>query len=576
MKKRIITILVPIVLIILVIAAALGMKLLERFSYSKEQADLNDYFGITEEDDMAIVLQDEILDDMAKFTNGACYFKLSTVEQYFTDRFYVNPDEQVLLFTTDTDVIRVNIGENSNTMYVSDVPQEIGSTDPNYTAAYYDGDVLYIGADYVKKFANLEYYTFTEPDHVQVYTQWNDFTSANLTKKTAVRYQGGIKSPILQELPADAQVIVLEEMENWSKVKTESSIIGYVENKFLKDKTVSQRMCSTDFQEIIYHNVTKEGKINLAFHQVFEEIDGSKLANALSSTKSINVVCPTWFRLSDNSGNITSLANISYVSKAHELGMEVWALVTDVDSQSLYGVTIDFTELLSSSANRRILINNLMAQVDTFELDGINIDFEKVKSPSGTHFVQFLRELSIETRKRGVVLSVDNFVPSDYTAHYNRKEQGIVADYVIIMGYDEHYVGGGEAGSNASIGFVEEGIEKTKEVVPADKIINAVPFYTRIWETGPNGLTASTLSMAARQAWISQNGVSPVWMDEYCQNYAEYQSGDTLYQCWLEDPDSIRVKLQVMQAQEIKGVASWKLGLEDSAVWDVIAEYMAQ
>lgn len=576
MKKRIILILVPVVLIIIILAAAFGGKLWERFSYSREHADLNEYFGLTQDSDCAIVLQDEILDDMAKFVHGTHYFTLSTVEKYLTDRFYVNADEQVLLFTTDTDVIKVNIGENSNTMYVSDVPQEIGSTDPNYMAAFYDGDVLYIGADYVKKFANFEYYGFTEPEHIQVYTQWDEYTSARLTKKTAVRYQGGVKSPILQELPADAQVIILEEMENWSKVKTENSIIGYIENKRLTDKTVSQRMCGTDFQEIVYNNVKKDGMINLAFHQVFEEVDGNYLANALNSTKAVNVVSPTWFRLTDNNGGISSLANASYVSKAHELGVEVWALVTDVDSTNLYGVTIDFDELLSSSANRKVLIDALMNEVDTYGLDGINIDFEKVKSSAGTHFVQFLRELSIETRKRGVVLSVDNYVPSEYTAHYNRKEQGIVADYIIIMGYDEHYVGGGVAGSNASISFVEDGITGTKEVVPAEKIINAVPFYTRIWETGPNGLTASTIAMSAEPAWIAQNNVTPAWSDEFCQNYAEYQSGDTLYQCWLEDVDSIRVKLQVMQSQGIKGVASWKLGLEDSAVWDVIAEYAGQ
>lgn len=459
MKKKAITILVPVVLIILVLAAALGSKLFERFSYSKEQADLDSYFGITEANDMAIVLQDDIVEDMAKFTNGACYFTLSTVEKYFTDRFYVNRDELVLLFTTDTDIIKVNIGEGSNIMYVSDNPEELG-----YKAAFYDGDVLYIAADYVKKFANLEYYLYAEPQHVQVYTQWDEYTYAKLAKKTAVRYQGGRKSAILQELPAGAQVTVLEKMENWSKVKTESAIIGYVENKLLKDETVSQRICSTDFQEIVYNNVEKEGTINLAFHQVFEEVDGSYLANALSQTKAVNVVSPTWFRLSDNSGSFTSLANASYVSTAHDLGVEVWALVTDVDSTDLYGVTIDFVELLSSSANRKALINGLMEQVDAYGLDGINIDFEKVKNPAGTHFVQFLRELSIETRKRGVVLSVDNFVPSEYTAHYNRKEQGIVADYVIIMGYDEHYVGGGVAGSNASINFVENGIANTKEI----------------------------------------------------------------------------------------------------------------
>lgn len=571
MKKRVITVLVPVVLILIVIAAALGSQIVEKYSYSKNKADLNKYFNITQEDDVAMVLQDTMVEEIAKYREGVCYFTLPTVEKYFTDRFYINSDEQVLLFTTDTDVVKINIGDGSDTMYVSDAGEELG-----YKAAFYDNGTLYIAADYIKKYANFEYQLFEAPLRMQVYTQWDEYTAASISKKTALRYQGGIKSDILTELSAGDVVTVLEKMENWSKVKTADAFIGYVENKFLQYEQKDKRECNTGFQELVYHNVKKEGKINLTFHQVFDEVGGEYLAGALAAAKGVNVVSPTWFRLNNSSGDFTSLANASYVAKAHELGIEVWALITDVDSKDLYGVEIDFVELLSSSENRRRLIDGLMAQVDSFGLDGINIDFEKVRSDSGIHFVQFVRELSIETRKRGVVLSVDNYVPSEYTAHYNRREQGIVADYIIIMGYDEHYVGGGAAGSNASIGFVEGGIINTKEVVPAEKIINAIPFYTRVWESGADGLKASTLTMNAEADWIRRTGVTPAWLDEYCQNYAEYQVNDTLYQCWLEDADSIRVKLQVMQSQGIKGVASWKLGLETPDIWDVIAEYMAQ
>jgi spore germination protein YaaH len=569
MKKRIITVLVPIVLIFIVIGAAFGSKIIEKYSYSQEKADLNEYFGISGDDEVAFVFQNEIIENKAKLVGGVCYFDLSTVNKYFTDRFYVNSDEQVILFTTDTDVIRIDIGDNSNIMYTSDVGTDLG-----YKAAFYEGDVLYIAADYVAKYANFEYHLYDNPLRVQVYTTWDTYTQAVIAKKTAVRYQGGIKSDILEEMAKGDKVEVLEEMENWSKVKTADSIIGYVENKYLTDQSAVTRICSTDFKEFTYSNVVKEGTINLAFHQVFSEVDGATLASVISSTKAVNVVSPTWFRLTDSEGNFSSIANASYVSKAHELGIDVWALITDVDSNDLYGVNIDFVELLSSSANRKKLIDGLMEKVDAYGLDGINIDFEKVKSDSGTHFVQFIRELSIETRKRGVVLSVDNYVPSEYTAHYNRKEQGIYADYIIIMAYDEHYVGGGEAGSNSSISFVENGIIDTKEMVPADKIINAIPFYTRVWESGSDGLKAQTLSMASEADWINRTGVTPTWSDEYCQNYAEYQSNGSTYQCWLEDIESIAVKLSVMKSQGIKGVASWKLGLEDSAVWDVIAEYV--
>ena len=569
MKKRMYPVLLAVVLIILVIAAAVGSKILNKQSYSKVRADLNEYFNLQQEDEIAIVLQDNHIEEKAKLRGDVCYFDLPTVEAYFTDRFYVNPIEQVLQFTTDTDVITVHIGEQSNVMYVSDMGEELP-----YQAAFYEGDTLYIAADYVKKYANMEYELFTQPLHMQIYTRWGSFTSASVSKKTVLRRLGGIKSDILVDLAAGESVIVLEKMDSWSRVKTENAFIGYVENKYLKGEITQERVCNTGFQEIVYNRVRKDGVINLTFHQVFEEAGGDALVNALQGTKGVNVVSPTWFRLSNSIGDFTSIANASYVSKAHELGIEVWALVTDVDSEDMFGVQIDFVELLSSSANRKHLIDGLMAQADTYGLDGINIDFEKVRNDSGTHFVQFLRELAIETGKRNIVLSIDNYVPTEYTAHYNRKEQGIIADYLIIMGYDEHYVGGGEAGSNASIGFVEDGIMRTKEEVPADKIINAVPFYTRVWESGTDGLKASTLTMAAQQDWITRTGVSPVWSDEFCQNYAEYQSGDSLFQCWLEDTDSIRVKLQVMKVQGIAGVASWKLGIEDKAVWDAIAEYM--
>lgn len=568
MKKKIIPVLLAIVLIFLVITIAFGGKILEKYSYSKERADLNSYFNITAEDEIAIVLQDEIVEEKAKLIDGVCYFDMATVEKYFTDRFYVNPVEKVLLFTTAEDVIRIEIGDGSNVIYVSDTGTSI-----DYKAAVYEGETLYIAADYVKRYANFSYELYDSPLHMQVYTQWNTVTQAEITKNTNIRYRGGVKSEILTDVKAGDKVIVLEELENWCKVKSEDAFIGYVESKYLTKKTGVEQLPVKDAMEITYSNVHKEGTINMVFHQVFEGNAVGSVSEALRNTKAVNVICPTWFRLSDNAGNFTSIASASYVEQAHALGVDVWALITDVDSKDLYGVDINFYDILSSTENRTRLINGLMEQVDAYGIDGINIDFEKVRNDAGTHFVQFLRELSIETRKRGIVLSVDNYVPTEYTAHYNRKEQGLVVDYVVIMGYDEYYSGCGEAGPNASINYVENGIVKTKEDVPAEKIINAVPFYTRVWESGNGEPTSSTLTMAKQGTWVKNSGVEPVWLEEYCQNYVEYQTDGKTVQCWLEDVNSIQVKLQVMKAQQIAGVAAWKLGIEDVAVWDVMEQY---
>lgn len=569
MKKRLIPVLFAIVLIILIIGIAFGGKILQKYSYSKERADLNNYFNITADNEVAIVLQNEIVDEKAKRMDGVCYFDIATVEKYFTDRFYVNPQEQILLFTTPEDVIKIQIGDDSNVIYVSDAGTSI-----DYKAAVYEGDTLYIAADYVKRYVNFSYELFDAPLHMQVYTQWDTLTEATISKKTSVRFRGGVKSEILTDVEAGAKVTVLEELESWTKVKTQDAFIGYVENKYLSNQTSVEQLPVNDAMELHYTSVHKEGTINMVFHQVFDENAASSVSDALKNTKSVNVICPTWFRLSDNSGNFTSIASASYVEQAHAKGVDVWALVTDVDSKDLYGIDISFYDILSSTENRECLIRGLMEQVDAYGIDGINIDFEKVRSDAGTHFVQFLRELSIETRKRGVVLSVDNYVPTEYTAHYNRKEQGIVVDYVVIMGYDEYYSGCGEAGPNASINYVENGIIKTMESVPAEKIINAVPFYTRVWESGEGEPTSSTLTMANQSTWVKNSGVEPVWLDEYCQNYVEYVADGKTVQCWLEDVDSIRVKLQVMNTQQIAGVAAWKLGLEDIAVWDVMEQYI--
>ena len=128
----------------------------------------------------------------------------------------------------------------------------------------------------------------------------------------------------------------------------------------------------------------------------------------------------------------------------------------------------------------------------------------------------------------------------------------------------------------ASINFVESGIANTVEQVPKEKVINGIPFYTRIWETSGTSVTSQAVGMAMAQAYIREHDIVTRWDETTCQNYGEYQSGDKFCQVWLEDADSIRVKLNIMQKYEIAGVAEWKLGFEEPYVWDVIEEYMNQ
>ncbi len=565
MKKKIIPVLIAVALIIVIGGVSFGIKFLEKYSYTKDRADLSAYFNMEGEQDAAIVLQDELIEERSRLIEGSYYVKLSTVHEYFNDRFYEDKKEGLLLYTLPDDIIRNVIGSG-------EVSSKEGTETLSYIPARYEGETLYVALDYVKRYANFSYEGFSEPNRLQIYTQWDEKQVAEITKDTAVRILGGVKSEILKDVTAGEKVTVLERMETWSKVKTEDAIIGYVENKRLTEARPELPIPVTDYEEPEYTSQTRDHKINMGWHTIAAEAGNDTLGQVTANTKGLNVISPTWFKLSDNEGNFTSFASQSYVNKAHDMGLEVWALVENIEYKS----ALDMYQILSSTTTRGKLIDGLMGEVLACGADGINVDFELISTDCGEHFIEFIRELSIPCRANGIVLSVDNYVPRGDTHHYDREEQGIVADYVVIMGYDEHYAGSSEAGSVASIDFVEEGIERTVEQVPAEKVINAIPFYTRIWETADGKLSSQAVDMYVAEEYVKAHNIAVEWDEQTCQNYGEYTEGGSLHQIWLEDASSIEVKLNIMEKYQIGGVASWRLGYEKPEIWDVIGVYLSR
>lgn len=563
MKKKIMPVLIAIVLIVVIAGVSFGTKILEKYSYTKDRANLNDYYHMAGDGDVAIILQDEMIEERARLFDGVYYLDLDTVHKYFNDRFYEDKGEELLLYTVPDDIIRTSIGS-------SEVTDKNGVETLAYIPARYEGETLYIAMDYVKQYTNFSYEGFTDPNRLQIYTGWSERQVADVNKDTSVRVLGGVKSEILKNVLAGDELIVLEQMENWSKVKTKDAVIGYVENKRLDEIRTEIPIPVTDYVEPEYTSITRDYKINLGWHVVGSVAGNDTLDAMVANTKGLNVISPTWFRLSDNEGNFTSCASQSYVDKAHTMGLEVWGLVENIE----YKNSLDMYALLSSTTARAKLIDGLVDAALTYGLDGINVDFEQINMDCGEHYIEFIRELSIPCRANGIVLSVDNNVPTGYTSHYNRAEQGVVADYVIIMGYDEHYAGSPQAGSVASINFVEDGIKKTVAEVPPNKVINAVPFYTRIWETKNGELSSQAVGMEMAEEYVSAHNIQIEWDEETCQNYGEYTEGGSLYQVWLEDERSIEVKLNIMDNYQIAGVASWRLGYEKPEIWDQIETYL--
>ncbi|MGL5259604.1 MAG: glycosyl hydrolase family 18 protein [Lachnospiraceae bacterium] len=558
--KRLIPFFCAIILIIIIGVVSLLSGVFDRFSYSDVKRDLLSYFNI-QGDEVALIIENEIREEKAYTIDEVHYLKYNDIKTMFNDRFFYDFNEGLLLYTTPTQIIKTTIGD---TIYTVD--QELVEED--YVITRIINEELYVAIDYVNKYTNFTYEVFANPTRIQIKTNAKEIVVANIKKDTQVRYQGGIKSDILRELVIGEEVIVLEELENWSKIITNDALIGYVENKRLENKETKQEEEINVYVMPEYSDNTRDYTINLGWHQVMSVGANATIHERIKDTKSMNVISPTWYSLNDNNGNFTSLASQDYVRAAHENGLEVWALIDN------FNANVSTCEVLTYTSKRERLIKGVIEETLKYGIDGINLDFEEVSYDAGEAYVQFIRELSIQCRLNNIVLSIDNYVPRESTTHYNRKEQGIVADYVIIMGYDEHWGGGGVAGSVASIKFVEDGIQRTINEVPSRKVINAVPFYTRVWKTEGNTVTSEAVGMEVASSFIERNAVEVFWDEETCQNYGEIQIDNIFYQVWLEDEKSIETKLTIMKKYDLGGVAAWKLGFETPTIWNVIAAYV--
>lgn len=571
--KKVIPVFVAIVLIIIVAGVTYGSQIIERYTYSREKADMYEYFHIVKEEEVPIVLQNELLSVKALMQDGVCYFDLDTVHTYFNDRFYVDEVEQLLLYTTPTEIIRTGIGTAE--YQVDGVSSEAGYT-LCFAKEQGDSVTYYIAADFVQQYTNFFYEVFEGPNRMQVYTQWPAREIADIKGDTNVRILGGVKSPILRSIAEGEQVVILDKMDTWCKVKTEDAIIGYVENKYLVNEREDTPQPMAGYVAPEYTSLTKEERICLGWHAVYSESGNSTLDEVTANSSTLTVIAPTWFSINSNSGTIRSFAQQSYVNKAHEKGLEVWGVVDDFNFKNETGEDIDMVVILSATTTRTNLIDQIMQAAADCGMDGINIDFENISEASGEAFIQFLRELSIRCRDQGLVLSVDNYVPYHFNSYYDLEEQGVLVDYVIIMGYDEHWAGSQEAGSVASLNYVKYGIEKAGETVPYNKIVNALPFYTRLWKTEGTTVTSEAYPMTSVDKVLSDYGMESRWDEETSQNYAEAIKGDVIYQIWIEDSQSIGDKLTLMQNYDLGGVAAWRLGYEPAVVWDLIGAYLRQ
>ena len=557
-KKKAAPVLVVLILIVLVGAAGVVSFLINRYKPGTEYMAGNEYFNLTDENSVALIQNGELLEEQAVLIGGEPYAAYTYVESQLNSCFYWDEETKGILLTTSGGVQTLLPGDAA-----------VAKTPGGQPAVQQESDgKVYISLDVVKEYTDLDYAYYSDPNRVVIRNEWDGVEQATVQSDTAqVRQKGGIKSLILADVQKGDTLLYLENLDNWCKVMTADGYTGYIQTEDISEpEAIEARTAKKDS----YERITRDHKINLVWHQSTSTESNDAMAEMTAEMTGVNVISPTWFSVTDETGTISSLASADYVKLAHDAGREVWGLIDN------FNETFDETTDLAYASVRSRIIEQLLAEAASCGMDGINVDFENLKEAGIPHYLQFLRELTSAAHAQNLVVSVDTPVPQAYTMYYQRGEQARFVDYMIVMAYDEHFAGSEEAGSVSSLPFVQQAVEEMTRVMPADQVICGIPFYTRVWteKFGQSAITSEVLGMDGAKNYAKENQMTETWDASLGQNVATVETSDARYTIWREDEQSMEEKLKVIQSADLAGVAEWKLGFECADVWSLISEYI--
>lgn len=574
--KRILPVLIVIIAIIAVGGGIAWQMIGKKYMPTSATMDYAEELGIPD-GAYSITMNDELLEDEYAYeSDGKVYLSLDLVRDNINSRFYWDQSLGAILYATPEEIHIFTPDQNGYDIKSWD-GESTGDTD--YPAVRMINDSVYIAAEFVHDNTQMEYREYEDPSRVVIRTKWGEVRQVLIGKTTPLRYKGGVKSEILRDAQEGEKMILLDSFDDWTNVSTEDGYIGWVNSSDVQGgKTVELE--APEYEAPVYSNIKLDYKINLTWHQVMSEAANASVADVIASSPGINTISPTWLYFADEAGTVSCTATQDYVDTCHAAGIGVWALFANefLESDGVRYFNSEKTEkLLSSMEDRDKIIRAAVDYVSQFGIDGINLDFESISQECADDYIEFVRELSIACRKNKIILSINNYVPK-YTSYYNRREQGIVADYVIIMGYDETIAGSDTPGPVASQSFVKEGITDTLAMVQKEKVINAIPFYTRVWSTDESGGVSSfSCGMTEAAGYLESHGVATRYLEDVGLNYGDYTSDvdGNHYEIWLQDEDAVTDEMKLIQEYDLAGVASWKAGFESGPeIWSIIAAYL--
>ena len=573
MKNKIFVAVAAVIILGLLAAAGVFIygRIEERYRESEVKMELSTYYMVPEGEAM-LIFDEKVSEKYALFKDGEPFIDLPTVKEYYTSVFTWNPVENRMYYTTPSteyvitpDSKEILVNENAETL--------------EFPVVILSEEIPYISMSFLKKCSNITYRVYEKPARVLITYSTDEYLCAKVKEESAIRVSQDIKADYLEKIPAGSTVRIIEgggiQKMGFIKVMSEDGVRGYfLQDKLDWDNRFNQTPTFEPYEPETVAPRLEDKKIYLAWQLVYnKDCTGEMLTNLLENPE-INVVSPTWYFMNGTDGSIKSYATREYVEAAHARGVKVWALLKN-DAEGEFNGAADSHMVFSSYDARKQLIKNVIRESVNSGVDGINVDIESLNVDTGIYYVQFLRELSIACREKGLTLSVDNIIPEEYNAFYNIPEQVKIVDYIVLMAYDEHYLGS-EAGSVASLPWVTASVEKTLKKCPKEQLILALPFYTRLWtevrRDGKVQTTSGLMTISESQAYVAEKSLQGDWEKATGQYYYGYEAefGEVMYRMWMEDKKSLMLKTLVAREQELAGIAAWKMGDETEGLWSIL------
>ena len=511
--------------------------------------------------------QDMIIDN-----NGVIYLSMDDIKNYYDKHIYYDKQYNQIVTSSETKLAVLEIGKNEITIN--------GEKSKIKGCAKLENNIYYLPISEMEKVYNIKISNLENT--IVIESLDNKLKVAKVNKKTAVKYKTTYFSKNIEKVAENDKLVIAEVTENtlptgWVKVRTQNGKIGYIEEKYLKD-------IKEERKEKVYEKQIN-GKISLAWEYFSEYAKAPN--NAGIKYDGVNVVSPSFFYLklentekenltkSDVETQAIILENVGnegteYINWAKNNGYKIWPKV----SNDTLATTIDeFSVIINDYELRKKLIDDILNYVEKYNLDGINLDFEYMYHTDKEAFSKFVIELAPQLRNKGVCLSVDVTAPDgseNWSLCYNRHLIGEIADYIVYMGYDQY--GTNTIGTTSGFGWVERSINKflNQEEVPAEKIILALPFYTKLWKTkGEETIGSSVVGIKNVNSKIPENATKE-WKEDLQQYYIQYEQNGYTYKMWIEDNESFSKKIELVNKYNLAGSAYWRKGFESESIWNVI------